>query len=111
MSVVATLRKGVSVVLTEAEIRTLGVLEAAQQAVSAFVFVTFAAATTAVNAVVDIAFDLAGTAVEEAFNVAESITTAALGELPFDEDELFTDKLDVVGDFEFDDDKNTEEGN
>ncbi|KKM69981.1 hypothetical protein LCGC14_1445310 [marine sediment metagenome] len=106
MNKVSTLRKGVNVVLTETENRVQGVLEAAERAVSIFVFTIFSAATAAVNQVVDIAFDLAKVVVEEAFNVAESVVTATLGEVSFDEEmnSVGTDKksfspvLDITGD-------------
>ncbi len=87
MSKIATLRKGVNVVLTETESRIQGVLDASERAVSTFVFTVFATATTAVNAIVDIVFNLAETVVEEAFSVAESVVTAALGEVSFDEED------------------------
>ena len=87
MSKVSTLRKGVDIVLAETESRIQGVLDAAERAVSIFVFTVFSAATAAINQVVDIVFDLAKVVVEEVFNVAESVVTATLGEVSFDEED------------------------
>ena len=87
MSKIATLRKGVDIVLVETESRIQGVLDAAERAVSIFVFTVFSAATAVINQVVDIVFDLAKVVVEEVFNVAESVVTATLGEVSFDEDD------------------------
>ncbi len=86
MSAIGTLRTAVNTLLSTAEARTLGVLDATERAASAFLTVITDAVRLAATQIVSIAFTLANTVVEEAFNVAGSAVNAALGEVQDDEE-------------------------
>ena len=91
MSAITSLRGAVEGVTDEAEDRVVGVLQATEGAVLAFVSAIFVAVEVSARQVVQVFFGLATTVVSEGFNVVDSVVTAALG-VPVDEDEINTEE-------------------
>ena len=112
MSAITSLRRAVEGVTDEAEERAIGVLQAIEGAVLAFVSAIFVAVEVSVRQVVQVGFGLANTFVSESFAVADSIVTAALG-VPVDEDDDVFDPIDDEPDEDatIDPPTDTEEGN
>ena len=79
MSAITTLRGAIKDVSNEVETRVIGVLEAGEGAVLAFIGAIFVAADESVRQVARVFFGLAITVVDEGFNVVDAFATAVLG--------------------------------
>jgi len=86
MSAITTLRGAIGSVTIEVEDRIVGVINAAEGAVLAFVSAIFVAVEVSVHQVVETFFGLIQTVVDEGFNVVDAVVTAAFGAVEDDAD-------------------------
>ena len=84
MSTISTLRAAIGAAMTEAKTRTLGVLDAIEEAFVEFIGTVTEATETAAVVIVSTVFNLAETVVDSAFSVAEAAVDAVLGREPGD---------------------------